>query len=280
MVCAGQPPRRRDFPASSRLMSASAGRARKRPARDAGPRREPSRHRGGGWGFSFADIANQFPVRDQLIPCSAFARASFKSLIFLLIWRQKECAKARKPRFSLLLSLINRETEAGEGFAPLVTGAAHATATIASGAVEASGQGANPLAYAVETLFRTAPPNANATDQDVQAETTRILASGMRSGDIPAGDKTYLAQLVTAHTGLSQADAEKRVDEVIGQLEAAKAKARQAADAARKAAAYLSIFTAVSMLIGAFIMATAAALGGRHRDEDWRVRSAPLRSRI
>ncbi len=34
--------------------------------------------------------------------------------------------------------------------------------------------------------------------------------------------------------------------------------------------ARLSIFTAVSMLIGAFIAAAAAALGGPHRDEDWR----------
>ena len=70
--------------------------------------------------------------------------------------------------------------------------------------------------------------------------------------------------------GPSQADAQKRVDEVI-------AKAKADADAARKAGAYLSIFTAVSMLIGAFIAAAAAALGGRHRDEDWRVHPGVLR---
>jgi hypothetical protein len=44
-------------------------------------------------------------------------------------------------------------------------------------------------------------------------------------------------------------------------------KVRQSADAARKAGAYLSIFLALSMLIGAFIACTAAALGGRQRDE-------------
>ena len=84
-------------------------------------------------------------------------------------------------------------------------------------------------------------------------------------------DRTYLAHLVAARTGLSQSDAEKRVDEVIAKTKAADMKARQVADAARKAAATASIFTAVSMLIGAFIAAAAAALGGRHRDEDWRV---------
>jgi hypothetical protein len=43
-------------------------------------------------------------------------------------------------------------------------------------------------------------------------------------------------------------------------------KAAQAADAARKAASYLSIFMALSMLVGAFIACAAAALGGQQRD--------------
>ena len=38
------------------------------------------------------------------------------------------------------------------------------------------------------------------------------------------------------------------------------------ADAARKAGAYAAIFTALSMLIGAFIACAAAALGGQQRD--------------
>jgi hypothetical protein len=43
-------------------------------------------------------------------------------------------------------------------------------------------------------------------------------------------------------------------------------KARQAADAARKAASEASIYTALSMLVGAFIACIAAALGGQRRD--------------
>jgi hypothetical protein len=50
--------------------------------------------------------------------------------------------------------------------------------------------------------------------------------NGLRNGDMPAGDKTYLAQLVAARTGLSQADAEKRVDDVIAQEKAAEMKLR------------------------------------------------------
>ena len=110
----------------------------------------------------------------------------------------------------------------------------------------------------------------------MRAETTRILAEGIKSGDVPGGDKTYLARLVAARTGLSQADAEKRVDDVIGKVNAAEATARQTADAARKAGAYLAIYTGATMLIGAFIAAAAAALGGRHWDEAERSDPAAL----
>jgi hypothetical protein len=51
-------------------------------------------------------------------------------------------------------------------------------------------------------LFRSDYPDAKASDQDVRAETTRILATGIMNGDVPAGDKTYLAQLVAPPTGL------------------------------------------------------------------------------
>jgi hypothetical protein len=150
------------------------------------------------------------------------------------------------------------------GAAVLAAGAS----SLLSGGHEGVSPG-NPLDYYVDSLFRSDHPNANAVDQDVRAEASRILAVEIRS-DVPTGDHAYLAQLVAARTGLSQADAEKRVDGVI-------AKARADADAARKAGAYLSIFTALSMLIGAFIAAAAAALGGRHRDEDWRVHLGVLR---
>ncbi len=83
---------------------------------------------------------------------------------------------------------------------------------------------------------------------------------------MPAGDRTYLAQLVAARTGISQADAEKRVDDTMTRLKTAEAKARQAVDVARKATATFSIMIALSLAIGAFIASAAAALGGHERD--------------
>jgi hypothetical protein len=64
-----------------------------------------------------------------------------------------------------------------------------------------------------------------------------------------------------------QADAEKRVDDAIARVKAAETKARQAANAARKAAAEFAIFTALALVIGAFIASAAAAYGGSLRDE-------------
>jgi hypothetical protein len=72
--------------------------------------------------------------------------------------------------------------------------------------------------------------------------------------------------LVAARTGISMEDARKRVDTAVAQAKAAEAKARQAADTARKAASEASIYTALSMLVGAFIACIAAALGGQRRD--------------
>jgi hypothetical protein len=160
----------------------------------------------------------------------------------------------------------------------VVSGTANMVAGVASGAASGAGHAAtqaaagsgatssDPTAYFVDSLFRTDRPAADTSDSDVRTQTTRILVHGMRTGDLPAPDKTYLAQLVSARTGLSQADAEKRVDDVIAQEKAAEQAVRQSADAARKAGMYLSIFTALSMLVGAFIACTAAALGGRQRD--------------
>ena len=48
----------------------------------------------------------------------------------------------------------------------------------------------DPFAYYVDSLFRSDHPDANASDEDVRAETTRILAEGIKSGNVPGADKT------------------------------------------------------------------------------------------
>jgi hypothetical protein len=140
--------------------------------------------------------------------------------------------------------------------------------TVGSAATAAAQAGATSVSgYDVDGLFRSDRVDAAPGSGDSRAEATRILANGIASGDVPAADRTYLAQLVAARTGVAQPEAQKRVDDTIAQVKATEVKARQAADAARKAAATASIFTALSLVIGAFIASVAAALGGRRRDE-------------
>jgi len=168
-----------------------------------------------------------------------------------------------------LASLIGAFIVASASSAVIGTGA-RAAATMAAGAAQGAGLAASMAdtrAYDVDSLFRGEKPDLASSNREVRAETTRILAGGLREGGMPANDRTYLATTIASRTGLSQAEAEKRVDDVIAQEKAAETKVKQAADAARKSAAAVSIFTAISMLIGAFIASAAAAYGGSLRDE-------------
>jgi hypothetical protein len=145
----------------------------------------------------------------------------------------------------------------------------HAAGSAASGVVQeaANASSGDTSGYRIDTLLRSGKPDANAPTADLRAEVTRILATGIANGDVPAADRSYLAGLVASRAGIPQDEAQKRVDDTIAQAKAAEAKAREAADTARKAASAVSIFTALSMVIGAFIACVAAALGGRQRDE-------------
>jgi hypothetical protein len=142
-----------------------------------------------------------------------------------------------------------------------VAGSAASTATQA-----AANQSSGSNGYFVDVLFRKDRPDANTSSQDARAEGARIIARAVANGNLEPGDRTYLAALVASRTGLSQEDAEKRVDDTMAQIKAAEDKAKQAADAARKASAQASFYLFFSMLIGAFIASTAGAIGGRQRD--------------
>jgi hypothetical protein len=94
-------------------------------------------------------------------------------------------------------------------------------------------------------------------------EVLRLWTASFQSNqDLSTADKTYVAQVVAARTGLSQADAEKRVNDVI-------VEAKTAADNARRGAAKLSFWLTAAMLFGAFAASLAAVEGGSLRDGTW-----------
>lgn len=127
--------------------------------------------------------------------------------------------------------------------------------------------GMDPNLYFAESLYRTTDTSMTADSRNIQEETRRIFAYGMKNGTVTEEDKAYLAARVTSLTGLSSADARARVDATIERAELAAEKAKEAADKARKAGRNFAFFTFFSMVIGAFIASVAAALGGRLRDE-------------
>jgi len=149
------------------------------------------------------------------------------------------------------------------------TTAAPAAESTAAPAVEGSETAAADTAPATEAPAATAEPAATAPGATASARTSEDLdAATSEAGPIFGrailgtgrdDDRAYLAQLVSERTGMSQADAEARVDQVVTE-------AKEAADTARKAAATASIITALSLLVGAFIAAVAGALGGHYRD--------------
>lgn len=171
----------------------------------------------------------------------------------------------------------------GSALTSLLGSGVQAASTVVSGAAMGASAGAsanpsgasagNATSYLVDSLFRPADASRLAAanpenDAAATAQASRILIASAAAGEVSAEDKTYLAQLVAARTGLSEADARTRVDTVLAKAEDAKVKAKQAADTARKASATFALLGALSLVIGAFIASAAAALGGRQRDEE------------
>jgi hypothetical protein len=142
--------------------------------------------------------------------------------------------------------------------------------------VSAVGQGASaastqtgPMDGYVDTLLRPGSPSAQsqANTGESRSEMLRLFTSSFRSGgELKPGDRDYVSKVVAARTGLSQADADKRVNDVVTQIKAD-------TDAARKATAQLAFWLTASLLLGAFCASLAATEGGGLRDGTWNSRA-------
>ena len=131
----------------------------------------------------------------------------------------------------------------------------------------AGGQSAGPMAGFVDLLLRANPPITRSDPGDVttaRGEFDRLFTSHLSAGEeFSPADRTYLAQVVAALTGVNQAEAETRVSQVIAQ-------AKNAVDSARKAGARFALWLTASLLLGAFSASLAATEGGGLRDGTWK----------
>jgi hypothetical protein len=177
----------------------------------------------------------------------------------------------------------------------VISGGVQAGAQVAGGAANAVTQAAGTAAantdsdqygYYIDSLFRDDRPAA-VSDDAARGTVTRIFVRSLSDGQLAPEDRTYLAQLVAQRTNLTQADAERRVDEVYARTQKAvadaKLAAQQAADTAAKVAAWTTLWMFVALLAGAFFASLAATFGGRRRDAvvyvetDTYVTTAPIR---
>ncbi len=122
--------------------------------------------------------------------------------------------------------------------------------------------GANPA------TLRTQPDVGTAS---LLPELSRLVMHAWRQGGtLSPEDQRQAGALVAQRTGLSQADAERRVNELLQRArtdaQAAETRARDAADTARKAAMQAALWMFVALLIGAFTASWLATIGGRQRD--------------
>lgn len=189
---------------------------------------------------------------------------------------------------SAIGSVISGGIQAGAsvvgGVATTATAAAAGAAATAGTEMAKSGSDSGSMNYFVDSLFRKdmATSTVSASDGNSAltggapehaafvSEVGRIFMNTLHTGTLPPEDVRYVGQLVAQRTGLSQQESEKRVTDTYGRLQAkvhdAELAARDAADKARKVAAYTSLWLFISLLIGAFIASLAATYGGRRRD--------------
>lgn len=148
------------------------------------------------------------------------------------------------------------------------TGTPVAAATAAKGSTADSASA--PVAYFTDVLLRSDRDMPETDNGALRAEVGGIFTHDMGRGGLAPDDKQYLAQLIAKRTGMAGTDAERRVNDVYARLSKTKADAenaaKEAADKARKAAAYSALWMFVALLLGAFVASLCATFGGRQRD--------------
>ncbi|HEX3938597.1 MAG TPA: hypothetical protein VHX43_13915 [Xanthobacteraceae bacterium] len=154
-------------------------------------------------------------------------------------------------------TLLRSNPQGATNAAAPTNGNAAGNAAVAAGASSGTAASGSPGGAAGQAEA------ANGGNQQ-RVQINRILVTSLGPNGLSNDDRTYLAQLVAAQTGMSQPDAQKRVDTVVNQM---KQDATQAAETARKAAAYVSFWTFISLLFGAVCATLGGILGGDLRDE-------------
>ncbi|WP_292927604.1 hypothetical protein [Nitrosomonas sp.] len=173
-------------------------------------------------------------------------------------------------------SIISGGIQAGATVARgVATTAAAATVSVASTAgsgIVNSNSESSSMDYFIDSLFRkdVSTDSSAVIPATGTLEVARIFINSIQTKNLPEEDIRYIGQVVAQHTDLTQQNAEKRVRDTFTRiqekLQDAETISKEAADQARKASSYASLWLFISLLIGAFVASFSATYGGRQRD--------------
>jgi hypothetical protein len=130
----------------------------------------------------------------------------------------------------------------------------------ATGVAATGVAGASTNELLTDRLLRSEKPPAQPITDEARAEIERLVTEAVAVRSVAPDDRTHLVTVVANNTGLSQADAEKRVDAIV-------ADAKAVGEKARKIGVLIAFLTAASLMVSAAGAFFAAGIGGRHRDE-------------
>lgn len=173
-------------------------------------------------------------------------------------------------------SIISGGVQAGatvaRGVATTAAAATVSVATTAGSGIVNTNSESSSMDYFIDSLFRkdVSTDSSAVIPATGTLEVARIFINSIQTKNLPEEDIRYIGQVVAQHTDLTQQNAEKRVRDTFTRiqekLQDAETISKEAADQARKASSYASLWLFISLLIGAFVASFSATYGGRQRD--------------
>lgn len=155
-------------------------------------------------------------------------------------------------------------------------GGSAAVTAVTAAAVASEEDVLSPPNVITDRLYRVPGGNPITLDSAREQAGRLVIRAIADEEAVTAEDRAWLTADVQEWTGMSDTEAEARVQLAFAEIAVAREEARDEVDATRAASATLAIATALAMMIGAFVACGAAVFGGRERDglED-RLVSAP-----
>ncbi len=205
-------------------------------------------------------------LRKPALDSSVDERSNRDGLNALIVWG-----------FGLLLTTFLASSVVASGVGRTATVAAQAAGPVLSESVKASAnQAGDFIGYYVDRALRStnanAPGGSPGQSADAKSEVARIVTHSIAAGSFSPADRMDLERVVARQTGISEAEAKARVDQMIREANDAYNKtvqaAKESADQARKITASVTTWFVVVSLLAGILAWFAGVIGGRHRDQN------------